>query len=116
MLPALSAPAARAALRALLQLRQRGLREPLRFAPYTGWVLYNAPAEKQRSEGWKQWHGSDRSWGESSSDAWQLLLRGADPFATDASYAELLRNSQVVFSAVREGRTLGTEARQEGNA
>ena len=61
--------------RALLQLRQRGLREPLRFAPYTGWVLYNAPAEKQRSEGWKQWHGSDRSWGESSSDAWQLLLR-----------------------------------------
>jgi hypothetical protein len=85
VLPALSVPAARAALRALLQLRQRGLREPLRFAPYTGWVLYNAPAEKQRSEGWKQWHGSDRSWGESSSDAWQLLLRGADPFATDAS-------------------------------
>jgi hypothetical protein len=69
-------------------------------------VLYNAPAEKQRSEGWKQWHGSDRSWGESSSDAWQLLLRGADPFATDAGYADLLRNSQVVFSAVREGRTL----------
>ncbi|WP_329923411.1 exodeoxyribonuclease V subunit gamma [Stenotrophomonas geniculata] len=116
VLPALSVPAARAALRALLQLRQRGLREPLRFAPYTGWVLYNAPSEKQRSEGWKQWHGSDRSWGESSSDAWQLLLRGADPFATDASYADLLRNSQVVFSAVREGRTLGAEARQEGNA
>lgn len=116
VLPALSVPAARAALRALLQLRQRGLREPLRFAPYTGWVLYNAPAEKQRSEGWKQWHGSDRTWGESSSDAWQLLLRGADPFATEASYADLLRNSQVVFSAVREGRALGTEARQEGDA
>ncbi|CRQ74914.1 Exodeoxyribonuclease V gamma chain [Pseudomonas aeruginosa] len=116
VLPALSAPAARAALRALLQLRQRGLREPLRFAPYTGWVLYNAPAEKQRSEGWKQWHGSDRSWGESSSDAWQLLMRGADPFASDASYADLLRNSQVVFSAVCEGRTLGAETRQEGSA
>ncbi|KAG0746015.1 hypothetical protein G6F35_017165 [Rhizopus arrhizus] len=112
----LSVPAARAALRALLQLRQRGLREPLRFAPYTGWVLYNTAGEKQRSEGWKQWHGSDRSWGESSSDAWQLLLRGADPFATDAGYADLLRNSQVVFSAVREGRTLGAEAGQEGRA
>jgi exodeoxyribonuclease V gamma subunit len=113
--PALSVSAARAALRALLQLRQRGLREPLRFAPYTGWVLYSTAGEKQRSEGWKQWHGSDRSWGESGSDAWQLLLRGADPFATDASYADLLRNSLVVFSAVREGRTLGTDARQEGS-
>ena len=112
VLPALNVPAARAALRALLQ-RRRGLREPLRFAPYTGWVLYTTAGEKQRSEGWKQWHGSDRTWGESRSDAWQLLLRGADPFATDAGYADLLRNSQVVFSAVREGRALG--ARQEGS-
>ena len=52
--------------------------------------------------------------GESSSDAWQLLLRGADPFATDAGYADLLRNNQVVFSAVREGRTLAP-MRQEGS-
>lgn len=114
-LPALTVPAARAALRALLQLRQRGLREPLRFAPYTGWVLFNAPVEKQRSEGWKQWHGSDRTWGEANSDAWQLLLRGADPFADDASYADLLRNSQVVFSAVREGRSFGNDP-QAGHA
>ncbi len=114
-LPALTVPAARAALRALLQLRQRGLREPLRFAPYTGWVLFNAPVEKQRSEGWKQWHGSDRSWGEANSDAWQLLLRGADPFADDASYADLLRNSQVVFSALREGRSFGNDP-QAGHA
>ena len=104
VLPALTVPAARGALRALLQLRRRGLREPLRFAPYTGWVLFTAPPDKQRSEGWKQWHGSDRSWGEGNSDAWQLLLRGADPFADDASYADLLRNSQVVFGAVRDGR------------
>lgn len=104
VLPALTAGAARGALRALLQLRRRGLREPLRFAPYTGWVLFTATPDKQRSEGWKQWHGSDRSWGEANSDAWQLLLRGADPFADDASYAELLRNSHVVFTAVRDGR------------
>ncbi|PAM65038.1 hypothetical protein CEJ63_19585, partial [Acinetobacter baumannii] len=84
-------------------------------APYTGWVLFNAPVEKQRSEGWKQWHGSDRSWGEANSDAWQLLLRGADPFADDASYADLLRNSQVVFSAVREGRSFGIDP-QAGHA
>ena len=85
------------------------------------WVLIQMPNQVRsvlfyKKAGWKQWHGSDRSWGESSSDAWQLLLRGADPFATDASYADLLRNSQVVFSAVREGRTLGVAAGPEGNA
>ncbi|HIE5650864.1 TPA: exodeoxyribonuclease V subunit gamma [Stenotrophomonas maltophilia] len=113
VLPALSVPAARAALRALLQLRRRGLREPLWFAPYTGWVLYTTSGEKQRSEGWKQWHGSDRSWGESRSDAWQLLMRGADPFADDARYAELLHNSQVVFGALREGRVPGAGSHTE---
>ncbi len=116
VLPALSVPAARAALGALLRLRQRGLREPLRFAPYTGWVLYTTPGDRQRGEAWKKWHGSERSWGESSSEAWQLLLRGADPFADDASYAELLHNSQMVFTAVREGRTLDAAPDQAGAA
>ena len=104
VLPALPAAQARDALRSLLQLYRRGLREPLGFGPYTGWTLYNTRGEKQRSAGWLQWHGSDRRWGESSSDAWQLAARGYDPFADDACYAELLHNSFTVFTAVREGR------------
>ncbi|KAF1013204.1 MAG: RecBCD enzyme subunit RecC [Stenotrophomonas maltophilia] len=107
VLPALDPDAARAALRVLLQLRRRGLRAPLPFAPYTGWVLYTTTGEKQRQEGWKQWHGSERSWGEGNSDAWQLVARGSDPFADDGRYAALLRTSLQVFTAVREGRALG---------
>jgi len=101
---------ARAALRLLLQLRAQGLRQPLRFAPYTGWTLYTHSGEKQRSEGWKRWHGSERSWGEGQSEAWQLVLRGADPFADEEHYAELLQTSLAVFTAVREGRALDPAA------
>jgi exodeoxyribonuclease V gamma subunit len=78
-------------------------------------VLYNAPAEKQRSEGWKQWHGSDRSWGESSSDAWQLLLRG--PTRSLPTPATLTCCATASWSSARCAKAaLGTEARQEGNA
>ncbi|GAB3044821.1 exodeoxyribonuclease V subunit gamma [Stenotrophomonas tumulicola] len=106
VLPALPAAQAIDALRALLQLRARGLREPLRFGPYTGWTLYTASAEKQFSEGAKRWHGSDRSWGEAHGEAIQLALRGHDPFTDEASFADLLHTSRVVFGAVREGRGL----------
>ncbi len=104
--PALSVAQASDALRALLRLRQRGLREPLRFGPYTGWAIHTASAEKQRAEGAKRWHGSDRSWGESRSEALQLTLRGQDPFVDDTHYAELLHISRLIFTAVREGRAL----------
>lgn len=113
ILPALPALQAIDALRALLRLRQRGLREPLRFAPYTGWALYGADGDRARSEGWLQWHGNDRRWGEASSEAWQLALRGRDPFADEDSYADLLRNSRIVFTAVREGRALQEAAMPE---
>ena len=42
-----------------------------------------------------------------SSDAWQLLLRGADPFATDASYADLLAGITI---------DLGNTANSTGDA
>lgn len=104
VLPALPVPQAIAALRALLQLRHRGLQAPLPFGPYTGWAVYTASEEKQRTEGAKRWHGSERSWGESHGEALQLALRGVDPFADDRAYAELLQITQTVFGAVCEGR------------
>jgi len=114
LLPALPPAQARDALRSLLQLRTRGLREPLPFGPYTGWTLHTTPAEKQFSEGAKRWHGSERSWGEAQGEAIQLALRGQDPFKDEASFADLLHISRVVFSAVREGRALRDEAGQGG--
>lgn len=113
LLPAPGMQPARQALQALLQLRQHGLRQPVLFAPYTGWTLYTQPGEKQRSEGSKRWHGTERSWGEGTGQAWQLVLRGRDPFANDDDYAALLHNSLQVFTAVREGRALPPRA-QEG--
>ncbi len=106
---------ARLALAALLQLRARGLQEPLPFGPYTGWTVFNAPAGKRHGEGAKQWHGSERSWSEASSDANRLALRGVDPFADEARYADLLQISFTVFTAVRQARVFaGFEA--EGTA
>ncbi len=104
VLPAVPAPTARAALQALLQLRREGMCAPLLYGPYTAWTLYRAPAAKRESEGWAQWHGGERRWGEASGDAVQLALRGRDPFADADSYQQLLHTSFVVFSAVREGR------------
>lgn len=95
---------ARQVLRRLLQLRHEGLRAPLLYAPSTGWALYTAVEAKRDAEGRAKWYGSDRSWGESSGAAYQLALRGRDPFATADTYQQLLHNSLVVFTAVCEGR------------
>ena len=91
-------------LRRLLQLRNEGLRVPLLYAPSTGWALYTALPAKREAEGRARWYGSDRSWAESSGAGYQLALRGHDPFASADSYRQLLHNSFVVFTAVREGR------------
>ena len=104
VLPALAPAQAQQVLRRLLQLRGEGLRAPLLYAPSTGWALYTAAEAKRESEGRGKWHGSERSWAESSGAAYQLALRGRDPFASAASYQQLLHNSFVVFAAVREGR------------
>ena len=103
-LPALPREQARQVLRRLLQLRQEGLRAPLLYAPSTGWALYTAAEAKREADGRAKWHGSDRTWAESSGAGYQLALRGRDPFASADSYRQLLHNSLVVFTAVREGR------------
>ncbi|WP_313275111.1 exodeoxyribonuclease V subunit gamma [Stenotrophomonas sp.] len=104
VLAPLPADQARAALRRLLQLRSEGLRAPLLYGPSTGWALYTAAEAKRATEGYAKWHGSERSWAESSGASYQLALRGRDPFATADSYRQLLHTSFVVFTAVREGR------------
>ncbi|TDK23761.1 exodeoxyribonuclease V subunit gamma [Luteimonas aestuarii] len=103
--PALAADDALAALRSLLQLRRTGLRAPLLYGPRTGWVLWNAPDDddRRRNAAYTAWHGSDHAWGEATSDAMQLALRGRDPFASDTAYAELLDTCQRVFAAVCMG-------------
>jgi len=103
-LPPLEAERAHEVLRRLLQLRSEGLRAPLLYGPSTGWVLYTAAEAKREAEGRAKWHGSDRTWGESTGAGYQLALRGHDPFASADSYRHVLHNSFVVFTAVREGR------------
>ncbi|MGO1070779.1 exodeoxyribonuclease V subunit gamma [Lysobacter sp. CA199] len=104
--PALSPDAAKSALRALLRLRDYGLRIPLPFLPRAGWLWYEAAA--QNKDGWykaeAQWHGSARSWGEASPPGVRLALRGRDPFA-DAELGEEFREiAKRVFDAVVHGR------------
>ncbi|MGH8082204.1 MAG: exodeoxyribonuclease V subunit gamma, partial [Lysobacter sp.] len=103
---ALSPAAAKAALRALLRLRDYGLRMPLPFLPRAGWLWYEAAM--QDKDGWgkaeAQWHGSARSWGEASPAGVRLALRGRDPFA-DAELGEQFRDiARLVFNAVVHGR------------
>lgn len=97
---------ARIALRALLVLREHGLRTPLPFLPRAGWLWYDAHAHGRN--GWdkaeSQWHGSDRGWGEATTPAARLALRGRDPFA-DAQLGEEFRHvAGIVFGAVVHGR------------
>ena len=61
-LPALPAEQAQNALKALLHLRSQGLQAPLLFAPYSGWAIYNAEADKREKAGFDKWNGSERSW------------------------------------------------------
>jgi len=114
---ALSPREAKAALRALLRLRDYGLRMPLPFLPRAGWLWYEAAAQDPNAwnkAGWNkaeaQWHGSARSWGEASSAAVRLALRGRDPFL-DADSGEQFRDiAKLVFDAVVHGRDEGGQA------
>ena len=92
------------ALRALLALRAEGLRRPLPFAPYSGWVLFDDD-DRARGvrEAAKKWRGSERSWGEGDSDALRLALRGRDPFADADELHDFARIAGIVFGAVTRG-------------
>ncbi len=96
---------ARDALKHLLALRARGLREPLPFAPYAGWALYQAEdGRKGLQEAAKKWHGGERGFSEGAADAPRLALRGRDPFADDAARRAFADLSFDVFAAVTAGQ------------
>jgi exodeoxyribonuclease V gamma subunit len=95
---------ARDALRKLVALREAGLREPLAFAPRSGWKYYTAStAERGIEAARKQWQGSDRTWGEGTGGAYEIALRGRDPFADREALRAFVANAIAVFSAVASG-------------
>ncbi len=92
------------ALRALLALRDEGLRRPLPFAPYSGWELFSAEKpERGLQKAAKKWRGGERQWAEGDSDALRLALRGRDPFGDADSLREFARIAGVVLGAVTRG-------------
>lgn len=90
---------ARAALAALLRLRDAGLVEPLPFGAYAGWLWYVDQGEGGWAEARKRWLGG-RQWAEGGEAATRLALRGRDPFADDAAAARFREVARRVFSAV----------------
>jgi exodeoxyribonuclease V gamma subunit len=95
---------AKAALRELIGLRAAGLREPLAFAPRSGWKYYSARTpERGLDAARKQWQGSDRQWGEGTGAAYELALRARDPFADRNALRAFVANTITVFSAVDSG-------------
>ncbi|MFP7723278.1 exodeoxyribonuclease V subunit gamma [Lysobacter sp. A3-1-A15] len=103
---------ARALLRQLVALRARGLREPLPFAPYAGWALYNAPSlEKGLDAASKKWRGGEHAWSEGDGDALRLALRGRDPFVDDATRVAFVDLAMTIYGAVVAGQAYaGTDA------
>ncbi|MGN6112961.1 MAG: exodeoxyribonuclease V subunit gamma [Luteimonas sp.] len=101
---------AKDALRKLVALRAAGLREPLAFAPRSGWKYYSAAnAERGLDAARKQWQGSDRQWGEGTGGAYELALRARDPFANRDALRAFVANTLTVFSAVASGIAITPE-------
>ena len=96
---------ARAALTALLRLREWGLREPLPFGARSGWLLYSA---EDNVKGWeaarKQW-SSDRGYSEGETASARLALRGRDPFEN----IELSEQFQDIANLVFDGVVLARD-------
>ena len=91
------------ALRALLALRHEGLQQPLLFAPYSAWALYESRDNPARGidAAAKKWRGrGNDGWAESTEEAPRLALRGRDPFADTASMREFARVAGIVFGAL----------------
>src|SRR5690606_13208226 len=92
---------ARDVLRTLIELRTKGLRRPLPFAPYSGWELFRADSlERGLDLAAKRWHGSDRSWGEGTGEALRLALRGRDPFTDEVTQVAFVDLAMTIYSAV----------------
>ncbi|RXR05982.1 exodeoxyribonuclease V subunit gamma [Pseudoxanthomonas composti] len=95
---------ARAALRRLLSLRAEGLQAPLPFGPYSGWEFFSAEdPHKAVKAAAARWRGSDHTWGEGNGEAYQLALRGCDPFADAALLRRFAETSLAIFHAVEHG-------------
>ncbi|MGY1410787.1 exodeoxyribonuclease V subunit gamma [Luteimonas sp. A611] len=95
---------ARALLRTLVDLQERGLRSPLPFAPYSGWEFFRAGDMRKGLEAAaKKWHGSDFSWAESSGEALRLALRGRDPFSDEATQVAFIDLAMGIYLAVVKG-------------
>jgi exodeoxyribonuclease V gamma subunit len=105
--PLLDPAQARDALRVLLDLRTRGLRQPLLFAPRTGWTYYNAKnADSGLKAAHNQWQGGEKLWAEGGQPAYALALRARDPFASRDALAEFVRTATAVFAALDSGISL----------
>ncbi|MGQ4582170.1 exodeoxyribonuclease V subunit gamma [Lysobacter sp. F60174L2] len=97
--------AARDALRALLQLRQQGLNEPLPWGPYTGWTYYNEDRpDAARRKARERWEGGHERWGERDGEAFRLTLRGRDLFDDAAVFQRFEEVNTRIFRALVEGR------------
>ena len=108
---------AKDALRLLLGLRATGLRQPLAFAPRSGWKYYSARSpERGLEDARKQWQGSDRQWGEGTEPDHALALRGRDPFADRATLREFVANAVAVFAAVSSGIVVAPELDEDAIA
>jgi exodeoxyribonuclease V gamma subunit len=101
---------AKDALRVLLDLRSQGLRQPIAFAPRSGWKYYSA---KNPDSGLKaarnQWQGGDRQWAEGGQPAYALALRARDPFVSRDSLTEFVKITTALFAAVGSGISIAPE-------
>ncbi|GAB3737588.1 exodeoxyribonuclease V subunit gamma [Luteimonas pelagia] len=99
---------AHAVLRHLLDLRARGLREPLPFAPYSGWSLHSAATlERGLRAAAARWHGGPNQWAEGQGDAVRIALRGRDPFVDEATRLAFVDLSMSIFGALTCGQVHG---------
>ena len=94
------------ALRALLQLRAGGLREPLPFAPYSGWEIHQGLDQYAKSvpRARARWHGNGQGFAECADPALGQVLRGCDPFTDPVLLQRFVEASHAIYAAVSGGR------------
>ncbi|MBS0199471.1 MAG: exodeoxyribonuclease V subunit gamma [Proteobacteria bacterium] len=91
------------ALRALLEIREEGLRRPLPFAPYSAWELFkDGDPRRGVCAAASKWNGGSggRGWAEGSSESLRLALRGRDPFADAAGLEEFSGWTGKIFGVL----------------
>lgn len=94
---------AREVLAALLRLRDDGIREPLPFGAYAGWLWYDGQDERALDKARDKWFDT-HGWAEGLTPAARLALRGRDPFAREESIARFQSIARRVFDAVQQAR------------